>query len=184
MIRALPDGHLHPNPPNLPPSGKFPTSLPSLSRRFMERHKRVSSGRHALRHYDHRFGEPWNGWKDWNKRKTLGKEEERQQKKQEFVGESSKFIAMDPASSRALFLPALYYTRKRDSIRFWANLLTTMFFIARLACSAFEAVFQKRQTKFGVLLRWLAEVKERKALRAQAAGLRAVVVDGRDYSRR
>jgi len=71
-----------------------------------------------LRHYDHRFGEPWNGWKDWNKRKTLGKEEERKQKKQEFVGESSKFIAMDPASSRALFLPALYYTRKRDSIRF------------------------------------------------------------------
>lgn len=63
-------------------------------------------------------------------------------------------------------------------------MLTTMFFIARLACSAFEAVFQKRQTKFGVLLRWLAEVKERKALRAQAAGLRAVVVDGRDYSRR
>ena len=118
MIRALPDAHLHQNPPNLPPSGKFPTSLPSLSRRFMGRHKRVSSGRHALRHYDHRFGEPWNGWKDWNKRKTLGKEEERKQKKQEFVGESSKFIAMDPASSRALFLPALYYTRKRDSIRF------------------------------------------------------------------
>ena len=47
MIRTLPDGHLHPNPPNLPPSGKFPTSLPSLSRRFMGRHKRVSSGRHA-----------------------------------------------------------------------------------------------------------------------------------------
>ena len=128
--------------------------------------------------------EPWNGWKDWNKRKTLGKEEERKQKKQEFVGESSKFIAMDPASSRALFLPALYYTRKRDSIRFRANLLTTMFFIARLACSAFEAVFQKRQTKFGDLLRWLAEVKERKALRAQAAGLRGVVDGGRNCSRR
>ena len=47
-----------------------------------------------------------------------------------------------------------------------------MFFYTRLACSAFEAVFQKRQTKFGGLLRWLAEVKERKALRAQAAGLR------------
>ena len=45
----------------------------------------------------------------------------------------------------------------------------------RLACSAFEAVFQKRQTKFGDLLRWLVEVKEGKALRAQAAGLRGVV---------
>jgi hypothetical protein len=52
------------------------------------------------------------------------------------------------------------------------HLLTSL---CRLACTAFEAVFQKRQTKFGDLLAWLEEVKKGKALRAQAAGLRGVV---------
>jgi hypothetical protein len=56
-----------------------------------------------------------------------------------------------------------------------ADLLTTSPSLCRLACTAFEAVFQKRQTKFGDLLAWLEEVKKGKALRAQAAGLRDVV---------
>lgn len=54
-----------------------------------------------------------------------------------------------------------------------SQLLTTS--ACRLACSAFEAVFQMRQTRFRDLLGWLAEVKKGKALRAQAAGLRRVV---------
>ena len=54
-------------------------------------------------------------------------------------------------------------------------LLTTLLLFDRLACSAFEAVFQRRQTKFGDLLRWLKVVKEEKAVRAQAAGLRGIV---------
>jgi hypothetical protein len=58
MIRALPVGM---SPSNLAQKRKTPHFT---SRRFTGRHKRVSSGRHALRHYDHRFGEPWNGWKD------------------------------------------------------------------------------------------------------------------------
>jgi hypothetical protein len=45
----------------------------------------------------------------------------------------------------------------------------------RLACSAFEGVFQRRQTKFGDLLRWLEGVKKGKAQRAQAAELRRVI---------
>lgn len=57
-----------------------------------------------------------------------------------------------------------------------ADLLTTCICLfCRLACSAFEAVFQKRQTKFGGLLAWLEEVKRGKALRAQAAGLSGIV---------
>jgi type II secretory pathway component PulM len=54
--------------------------------------------------------------------------------------------------------------------------LTTGFLLFdRLACSAFEAVFQRRQTRFRDLLRWLEGVKKEKALRAQAAELRRVV---------
>jgi hypothetical protein len=71
LIRALPVGM---SPSNLAQSGKLPTSQ---SRRFTGRHKRVSSGRHALRHYDHRVGEPWNGWKDcWKDFVLRGKKEE------------------------------------------------------------------------------------------------------------
>lgn len=77
MIRALPVGT---SPSNLAQKRETPHFT---SRRFTGRHKRVSSGRHALRHYDHRFGEPWNGWKDcW---KDLV-EKKRRAKKQEFVG--------------------------------------------------------------------------------------------------
>lgn len=45
----------------------------------------------------------------------------------------------------------------------------------RLACSAFQAVFQRRQTRFAGLLTWLAEQKRAPALRAQAASLGGVV---------
>jgi hypothetical protein len=45
----------------------------------------------------------------------------------------------------------------------------------RLACSAFQAVFQRRQTRFAGLLAWLAEQKRAPALRAQAASLGGVV---------
>jgi hypothetical protein len=55
------------------------------------------------------------------------------------------------------------------------NNLLTIFLYYRLACTAFEAVFQKRQTRFGDLLAWLNDVKNEKPLRAQAAGLRGVV---------
>jgi hypothetical protein len=61
------------SPSNLAQSGKLPTSK---SRRFTGRHKRVSSERHGLRHYDHRFGEPWNGWKDWKDFVLRGKKEQ------------------------------------------------------------------------------------------------------------
>jgi hypothetical protein len=54
-------------------------------------------------------------------------------------------------------------------------LLTPYSGFDRLACSAFQAVFQRRQTRFAGLLACLAEQKRAPALRAQAASLDGVV---------
>lgn len=85
----------------------------------------------------------------------------------------SWLLQISPCSEDWFLLPCAFLPIAKFGA--WSLSLTNQFLICRLACSAFEAVFQKRQTKFGDLLAWLARVKEGKALRAQAAGLRGVV---------
>lgn len=94
-------------------------------------------------------------------------------------------IAISPAGASGSLL--IFERPKRFSYMFWRWsrifclllllwLLTPLLFILnRLACSAFQAVFQRRQTRFAGLLAWLAEQKRAPALRAQAASLGGVV---------
>ena len=80
-------------------------------------------------------------------------------------------IAISPTGTFRFF--TVLQKAKADYLCCFADSLFSV--VDRLACSAFQAVFQRRQTRFTGLLAWLAEQKRAPALRAQAASLGVVV---------